>query len=79
MIRRRSQQRILVTFCMNFIPGMISILLPTRNRPQNLLRLFESLKATTLRLDLLEIVFYVDDDDFSEGIWGLFVIFRKTS
>ncbi len=40
----------------------ISLLLPTRNRPQNLRRLMQSLCETTDR-DLPEIIAYLDDDD----------------
>jgi glycosyltransferase involved in cell wall biosynthesis len=40
---------------------MISIIFPTRNRPQNLLSLFRSLKDTS---DVMpEIIVYIDDDD----------------
>ncbi|MBI1395545.1 MAG: hypothetical protein GC151_06150 [Betaproteobacteria bacterium] len=42
---------------------MISLLLPTRGRPALVERLFESIVATTSRLDRVEVVLYVDDDD----------------
>lgn len=41
----------------------ISILLPTRKRPNFLLRLFDSLKETTARPENLEVVLYADEDD----------------
>ena len=41
----------------------ISLLLPTRGRPQLLQRLFESLNSTTAALDRLEVVLYIDEDD----------------
>lgn len=41
---------------------MISLLLPTRQRPQQLRRLVESLNATK-RTELIELITYVDDDD----------------
>jgi hypothetical protein len=41
----------------------ISLLVPTRGRPQLLQRLFDSLAETTSRLERIEIVLYIDDDD----------------
>lgn len=41
----------------------ISILVPTRGRPENVKRLLDSLKATSFRMP--EVVLYVDDDDES--------------
>ena len=40
---------------------MISLLLPTRKRPQNLIRLYESVKVTATKD--IEFSVYVDDDD----------------
>jgi hypothetical protein len=42
----------------------ISLLVPTRGRPKLLQRLFDSLADTTSRLARIEIVLYIDDDDF---------------
>lgn len=42
----------------------ISLLVPTRGRPKLLRRLFESLADTTSRIEKIEIVLYIDDDDF---------------
>lgn len=42
---------------------MISILLPTRNRPDNLMRLFESLLDTTDDIKGIEMCFLIDSDD----------------
>lgn len=42
---------------------MISLLLPTRQRPKQLLRLVESIQATATRPELIELVTWVDDDD----------------
>lgn len=42
---------------------MISILCPTRKRPQNVLRLVDSALGTASERDALEFVFYVDEDD----------------
>ncbi len=41
----------------------LSFLLPTRGRPERVKRLFQSIVDTTARLDQLEIVLAVDDDD----------------
>jgi glycosyltransferase involved in cell wall biosynthesis len=41
----------------------ISLLLPTRGRPHLIRRLFDSVVAYTDRLEDLEIILYVDDDD----------------
>lgn len=42
---------------------MISLILPTRNRPDNLKRLYQSLVATTSNINEVELCFYVDEDD----------------
>ena len=42
----------------------ISLITPTRNRPDDLERLLKSLDQTTRRPEEVEILFYVDDDDF---------------
>lgn len=39
------------------------MLLPTRGRPDWVLRLFESIKLNTARLELIEVVLCIDDDD----------------
>ncbi len=44
-------------------PPMISLLLPTRGRPELVNRFFRSVLATTALLDRVEVVLYVDDDD----------------
>ena len=41
----------------------ISLLVPTRERPKLLQRLFDSLADTTSRLERIEVVLYMDDDD----------------
>ena len=43
--------------------GEIAILLSTRGRPDMLLEVFESLRATTVRKDKVALWLYVDDDD----------------
>ncbi|MBK8015763.1 MAG: hypothetical protein JNL33_12150 [Betaproteobacteria bacterium] len=43
--------------------GFISLLLPTRGRPQLVERLFKSIRETTHQLDRIEVVLYVDEDD----------------
>jgi hypothetical protein len=43
--------------------GSISLLLPTRGRPELVERFFASLLETTSRLDLVEVILYVDEDD----------------
>lgn len=45
--------------------GRISVLLPTRQRPQQLSRLVDSIKATASDPDRVELVTYIDDDDES--------------
>lgn len=42
---------------------MISILVPTRNRPHNIKRLCQSILDTTSNISNIEICFYIDDDD----------------
>jgi len=44
---------------------LISLLLPTRGRPALVNRLFASIAETTSRLDQVEVVLYVDEDDMS--------------
>ena len=44
---------------------LISLLLPTRGRPTLVNRLFSSIAETTSRLDQVELVLYVDEDDMS--------------
>lgn len=44
---------------------MISILVPTRNRPDNIIRLWESIKDTADNLDDIELITYIDNDDTS--------------
>lgn len=44
-------------------PDHISMLLPTRGRPENLQRLFGNLQATAARRDLFDVWLFVDDDD----------------
>ncbi len=47
------------------VNSLISILVPTRGRPESVFRLIKSINATALRKDLVEILFYVDNDDDS--------------
>lgn len=42
---------------------LISLLLPTRGRPALVNRLFSSIAETTSRLDQVEVILYVDEDD----------------
>jgi len=49
----------------SYIPNLISILVPTRERPKNVIRLIESIFTQSLHKELVEIIFYVDFDDFS--------------
>ncbi|MBM4298677.1 MAG: hypothetical protein FJ143_13145, partial [Deltaproteobacteria bacterium] len=44
-------------------PVDISLLLPTRGRPELLRRLFNSVAVTTAAIDRLELVLYIDEDD----------------
>jgi glycosyltransferase involved in cell wall biosynthesis len=48
---------------LDYVSGMISILCPTRGRPENVIRKVNSILSTSHRLDLVEIIFYVDNDD----------------
>lgn len=50
---------------LSYVPGMISILCPTRGRPENVIRKVRSILSTSHRPDLVEIIFYVDNDDVS--------------
>ena len=43
--------------------GEIAILLSTRGRPDMLMEVFDSLRATTVRKDKVALWLYVDDDD----------------
>jgi len=42
---------------------MISLLVPTRNRPTNVQRLYQSLVDTTTNIADIELCFYIDEDD----------------
>lgn len=42
---------------------MISLLCPTRGRPANMNRLWQSVKDTASNLKDIELIFYIDDDD----------------
>lgn len=50
---------------------MISVLVPTRNRPQNVQRLWKSILDTAQSPSEIEMVLYVDDDDTSYDDLGL--------
>jgi len=43
---------------------LISLLLPTRGRPKLVERFFQSILYTTFNLKLIEVILYIDDDDF---------------
>lgn len=60
-------------FEMRYEPGLISILVPTRNRPANVLRLLESIRTTSKNSHLIEVLFYVDvdDDSFPNEVSGI--------
>lgn len=45
---------------MNRVPGLVSVLCPTRNRAHNVHRLLDSMEATAA--GLIEVVFYTDED-----------------
>lgn len=47
----------------DFSKDLISVLCPTRERPENVIRLVNSAKATAKNPDLIEFLFYVDLDD----------------
>ena len=47
--------------------NLISLLCPTRGRPENALRLAKSLLDTTADPERIELLFYIDDDDKNEG------------
>ncbi len=47
------------------VDSRISILVPTRGRPESVFRLVKSINETASRKDLVEILFYVDNDDES--------------
>ena len=42
---------------------LISLLLPTRNRPALVARLFDSINATAANCGRIEVILYIDDDD----------------
>lgn len=44
---------------------MISILIPTRNRPENVRKVVDSIMSNASAGGLVEVLFYVDQDDFS--------------
>jgi len=48
---------------LDYVSGMISILCPTRGRPENVIRKVNSILSTSHRGDLVEIIFYADNDD----------------
>lgn len=50
---------------------MISILMPTRQRPHNIKRLWESLQDTVDDLKDVEVVLYIDEDDNTYDSLGL--------
>ena len=56
----------------NYTPQMISLLIPTRDRPSNVRRAVDSVKNTVSQPDLVEILFYVDldDDTFPTEVLG---------
>ena len=61
----------------------ISLLLPTRGRPHLVRRLFDSVATCTDRLEDLEIILYVDDDDktgqeINDDRFSLLKIYRPT-
>ena len=49
--------------------NMISILTPTRNRPDNCQRFIKSIYQTTKNIGNIELLFYVDSDDPSIGAY----------
>jgi hypothetical protein len=49
--------------------NMISILTPTRNRPDNCQRFIKSIYQTTKNIGTIELLFYVDKDDPSIGAY----------
>lgn len=49
----------------------ISLLVPTRARPSNLVRLFASIDATAFSLDHLELILRIDKDDTTTDITSL--------
>lgn len=55
---------------------MISLLCPTRHRPDNVKRLVESVFATAGRPNDVELVFYVDDDDDTFPLTGSVKVVR---
>jgi hypothetical protein len=50
---------------MNYESNLISILCPTRSRPENVKRMVESILSNADSPELCEILFYVDNDDFT--------------
>lgn len=55
---------------------MISLLLPTRQRPANLARLVESVNATKVS-EMIELVTYIDDDDDSYDDLDLDILWHR--
>jgi hypothetical protein len=49
----------------SYTQGMISILCPTRGRPDNVVRKVQSILSTASEPNLVEILFYVDLDDYT--------------
>ena len=49
---------------------MISLILPTRGRPALVARLFASITKMTSRLDQIEVVLYIDQDDLTSHTLG---------
>jgi glycosyltransferase involved in cell wall biosynthesis len=58
---------------MNYETDLISLLIPTRKRPNNLLRLVESIENTASNKKKIEVLFYVDEDDdtFPKDLLGI--------
>src|SRR5262245_58874148 len=49
--------------CLAMPMDVISLIVPTRGRPQQLRRLLDSLAQTTAARDALEVILVIDDDD----------------
>jgi len=45
------------------VKDLISVLVPSRNRPYKIESLVESINSTATYFDLLEIILYIDNDD----------------
>lgn len=50
---------------MYFTSDLISVLCPTRMRPENVIKLISTARSTANRPELIEFIFYVDNDDDS--------------